>query len=148
MRAQISSLRQNVLAFFGGIASIQQAVSALSTALTGASACVQHPARMPRPSAAAGKGTVNRLCVRECQFPQRLVLAGVDLNNIGLGDVNVSSNVGSELASAASTLDSVVNGGDSVAASLNKYGIVGLDNARAKYQPRSLKVRRADIRTP
>ena len=69
-----------------------------------------------------------------------LVLAGVDLNNIGLGDVNVSSNVASELASAASTLDSVVNGGDSVAASLNKYGIVGLDNARTKYQPESLKV--------
>jgi len=34
--AQISSLRQDVLTFFGGIASIQQAASALSTALTGA----------------------------------------------------------------------------------------------------------------
>ena len=69
-----------------------------------------------------------------------LLLSGVDLNNIGLGDVNVSSNIASELASAAAKLDSVVDGGESVATSLNQYGVVGLDNARTKYQPESLKV--------
>jgi len=74
-----------------------------------------------------------------------MVLAGVDLNNIGLGDVSISSNVAAELASAASTLGGVVDSGDSVAASLNKYGVVGLDNARTKYQPESLKVRGMNV---
>jgi len=74
-----------------------------------------------------------------------MLLAGVNLNNIGLGDVSISSNVAAELASAASTLGGVVNSGDSVAVSLNKYGIVGLDNARTKYQPESLKVRGKNV---
>ena len=57
-RAQISSLRQNVLTFFGGIASIQQAVSALSTALTGAAAYCR-PARHRVP---AGVAVCRGLC--------------------------------------------------------------------------------------
>ena len=68
------------------------------------------------------------------------VLAGVDLNNVGLGDLNVSSDIGSELTAAAATLDSVVGGGDTVAASLYHYGVKGLDDVRTKYQPESLKV--------
>ncbi len=53
---QISSLRQDVLTFFGGIASIQQAASALSTALTGA---IGH-CRLSRPHLAAVSGCLQR----------------------------------------------------------------------------------------
>jgi predicted component of type VI protein secretion system len=65
---------------------------------------------------------------------------GVDPKILGLGNLNIFSNIANDLADAASTLGGVVGSGNSVAASLNQYGVPGLDKARANYKPESMKL--------
>lgn len=70
------------------------------------------------------------------------VIAGIDVTSLNLpSDLNIASNVGSSLTSAAGTIDGVLSSGVEATDAIQRYGVTELNKFEATYRQPSTKVR-------